>query len=280
MNDRYLDFKGVVHSVGWMLVSELDGDFLAADLFQYIAYWVLKNEQDDKHKFDGKYWTYFSLHDLQASDYRAFSDAKLKRALNVLVDTKLVTKGNYNKSQFDRTPWYTVDRVAIEYYNPNLIKLFDKRKNARRGKENQPSTSEISPVHERKTADGSIYRNTTIQTTSMTNQKEEKKDSCFLNNHQVGSMVVVEVDNARTRETSAFTDDQWKEINDEIPKGMRYEKRHVPMFYQWRDEYGFKPLTYAMNDAKINWYNGNIEEYFENVEKILKGGKYARHKDK
>ena len=38
-----------------------------------------------------------------------FNELALKRAMKNLVDKGIIIKGNFNKSKFDKTNWYSID---------------------------------------------------------------------------------------------------------------------------------------------------------------------------
>jgi hypothetical protein len=78
----------------------------AAVIYQNIVWWTQKNAANDKHCRDGLVWTYNSR--------RAFSrlfpyltDSQIKTALEKLVDSGLLVKGDYNQANYDRTNWYS-----------------------------------------------------------------------------------------------------------------------------------------------------------------------------
>lgn len=117
----------VFHTINFTLVRKLEYNYLAADLFQYICYWVLFNEEENKNYHDGQYWTYFSANDLVNMEFKDISKWTVQRAIWVLVDSGLVKTGNFNDKKSNHTLWYTVDKIDIEFWQPNLIKLFKKR---------------------------------------------------------------------------------------------------------------------------------------------------------
>jgi hypothetical protein len=78
----------------------------AAVIYQNIVWWTQKNAANDKHCRDGLVWTYNSR--------RAFSrlfpyltDSQIKTALEKLVHSGLLVKGDYNQANYDRTNWYS-----------------------------------------------------------------------------------------------------------------------------------------------------------------------------
>lgn len=85
---------------------------LEAILLNYFRFWIKKNEANEVHFHDGMYWTYNSV--------RAFcelfpyaSKKMIEKALNHLEEEGLIITGNFNKSPYDRTKWYTVTEKGM-----------------------------------------------------------------------------------------------------------------------------------------------------------------------
>lgn len=78
-----------------------------AILLHNIAFWIKKNQANDKHLHEGHYWTYNSMRAF-AKLFPYFSQDQIKRLLKKLENEGAITKGNFNKIQYDRTNWYTV----------------------------------------------------------------------------------------------------------------------------------------------------------------------------
>lgn len=79
----------------------------AAVIFQNLYYWSKHNKANNTHFYDGRYWTYNSI--------KAFKDLfpymgerAIRNALNTLIEKGLVISGNFNKSAYDRTLWYSI----------------------------------------------------------------------------------------------------------------------------------------------------------------------------
>lgn len=77
----------------------------AAIVLRHLQFWIIKNKAHNKHLFDGRTWTYFSV--------RAFTEIfpywttrQLRVILDKLIEMKVLTKGNYNPKGYDHTSWY------------------------------------------------------------------------------------------------------------------------------------------------------------------------------
>lgn len=82
-----------------------------AIILKNIHFWVMKNEANEKHFHDGRYWTYNSV--------KAFSilfpymgDKQIRNALTTLEKEGLLLVGNYNEDTRDRTKWYALTEKA------------------------------------------------------------------------------------------------------------------------------------------------------------------------
>lgn len=90
-----------------------------AILLNNIFYWIEKNRANEKHFYDGYYWTYSSA--------KAFSELfpymkerSILRYLNNLIEAGILIKDNYNKVGYDRTTWYAITEkgYAAIYHRP------------------------------------------------------------------------------------------------------------------------------------------------------------------
>ena len=78
-----------------------------AILMKHLYFWVKKNEANNKHFVDGYYWTYNSIkafNDL----FPYLSEKQIRATLLSLEEGGYIATGNYNKSSYDRTKWYTL----------------------------------------------------------------------------------------------------------------------------------------------------------------------------
>lgn len=90
----------------------------AAIIYQNFLFWICQNKANGRNYYDGRYWTYNSIKALSEILPYLTVD-QIRRALDKLVDSGILIKGNYNKSSYDRTCWYSfveepLDLQAIE----------------------------------------------------------------------------------------------------------------------------------------------------------------------
>ncbi|MBR4377279.1 MAG: hypothetical protein IKP50_00105 [Bacilli bacterium] len=78
----------------------------AAIIYKHIKWWCLKNKANNVHFHDGYYWTYNSKKAF-AELFPYMTERQVEYAINKLLEAQLIIKGNYNKSPYDKTLWYS-----------------------------------------------------------------------------------------------------------------------------------------------------------------------------
>ena len=79
----------------------------SAILLQNIAFWIEKNQANDKNYIEGYYWTYSSIKAFQEL-FPYLTARAISTALQKLEDGGIIITGNHNKSAYDRTKWYAI----------------------------------------------------------------------------------------------------------------------------------------------------------------------------
>jgi hypothetical protein len=82
-----------------------------AILLSNITHWVLKNKANNKHFYDGSWWTYNSVKAF-AELFPYLTKDKVRRAIDSLRDAGAIKVGSYNQSPYDRTAWYSVTSIS------------------------------------------------------------------------------------------------------------------------------------------------------------------------
>lgn len=86
------------------IAKELGTD--AAIILSNIKFWEQTNQANDINKHDGRYWTYNSINAF-CKLFPYLSKSKIRTCLKNLEEQGYIESGNYNKSSYDRTKWYT-----------------------------------------------------------------------------------------------------------------------------------------------------------------------------
>ena len=80
-----------------------------AIILNNLYFWIEKNKANDKHFYDGYYWTYNSRK-AYCLQFSYFTERQIEYALRKLIDGGYVITGNYNKVSYDRTLWYAITK--------------------------------------------------------------------------------------------------------------------------------------------------------------------------
>lgn len=80
-----------------------------AIIFKNLYYWIKKNKANNKHFYDGNYWTYNSKKAFSEL-FPYMTERQIDYAIKKLIDAELVITGNYNKVAYDRTLWYAITK--------------------------------------------------------------------------------------------------------------------------------------------------------------------------
>jgi len=123
-----------------------------------LIFWIAKNKAGGKNYFDGHWWTYNSA--------KAFSRLfpfwdmrKIQRILSNLAEDGVLKKGNYNKTSYDRTNWYTI-------IDPEILQELDEINPS--DEVNEFFVSEIEEAKEQKHAN-SIIKNCQMEKPDLSN---------------------------------------------------------------------------------------------------------------
>lgn len=80
-------------------------------------YWIKHNEGKEQYYFDGHYWTYGSYL-FWHEQFPFWSIRTIARIFRQLESDELILIGNYNKNNYDKTKWYT-----IQYENKSIAQF-------------------------------------------------------------------------------------------------------------------------------------------------------------
>lgn len=74
-------------------------------------WWIEKNKANGKNFHDGRYWTYNTTKAFSVL-FPYLTANKIDYALKKLIAKGYVITGNYNKSPYDRTLWYSITEAG------------------------------------------------------------------------------------------------------------------------------------------------------------------------
>jgi hypothetical protein len=100
----------------------------AAIILHNIEFWQVKNKANKRNFYDGKYWTYNSL-EAWGKLFPYLTTSKIRTCLSKLKGAGYVVTGNYNKSNYDRTTWYSSTRSISKNAQSHLLDLTNQSDN-------------------------------------------------------------------------------------------------------------------------------------------------------
>lgn len=92
----------------------------AAIFLQQLSQWTFRNLANNHHIYDGHVWSFNTL-EAYEKIFPFWNRRQLETLINNLVKDGLILKGNYNKHKYDRTCWYALSYMAMNFF-PELMK--------------------------------------------------------------------------------------------------------------------------------------------------------------
>jgi hypothetical protein len=84
----------------------------AAIILNNLHFWHERNKANEKHFYDGIYWTYNSVTGWMKL-FPYMSRDKIKNSLSKLKESGLIMAANYNENKYDKTLWYGLTDFAL-----------------------------------------------------------------------------------------------------------------------------------------------------------------------
>ncbi len=101
-------------------------DILTAILLDNFYFWIEKNRMNNRHFYDGRYWTYNSKKAM--TDWFPYlTPRQIDYAIKKMIDENLIITANHNENKYDRTLYYAITDFGYsilqncEMYNYNNI---------------------------------------------------------------------------------------------------------------------------------------------------------------
>ena len=86
-----------------------------AVLLHNIYFWIKKNKANNRHFYDGYFWTYNSV-EAFSELFPYWTKRQVERILNNLIKKGAIIKANYNEKAYDRTSWYAITQTVESIY--------------------------------------------------------------------------------------------------------------------------------------------------------------------
>ena len=215
-----------------------------AILIHNFYYWITENRANCRNYFEGRFWTFNSQRAYKEL-FPYMNESKIKRTINSLIEKRILTKGNYNENQYDRTNWYafTDEGLAlVQNYYMHQSKMTNGRvQNDRPIPNNKPynKTYTITPSPEG--SDGELFDDDAIATMTMLSAETKNIDA-------------KRADRPTAEEMDEWFEDLWlayerkgskakakKEFEKLGKEDIDMLRMHIPPFLQSRPERQYRP---------------------------------------
>ena len=100
-----------------------------AIILKNLYFWIAKNKANEKHFYNGRYWTYNSKKAF-AELFPYLTERQIKYALEKMKEHGLILVDNFNYNHYDRTCWYALTDKALKLFGepPEKPETIDKTK--------------------------------------------------------------------------------------------------------------------------------------------------------
>lgn len=106
MGDIHIFHKSVAQECG----------IVAAVILENFALWIEHNMENEINCFEGRYWTYNSMKAFE-QQFPYLTVKQIRTGIDKLMERGFIVKGNYNKSAYDRTSWYSITEEGYSVLN-------------------------------------------------------------------------------------------------------------------------------------------------------------------
>lgn len=79
----------------------------SATIFDNIAFWIKTNEQKQRNIHEGKAWMFSSVSAFKET-FPYLTEKQIRNSLSKLIEKEFLEVGNFNKTKYDRTRWFSL----------------------------------------------------------------------------------------------------------------------------------------------------------------------------
>lgn len=103
------------------MIYHFDGDVAekfgtdCATFISHMQYWIAKNAANERHFYEGRYWTYNSLSALERL-FPFWTRRQIERIIRDLKKAGVLLTGHYSKNSYDRTTFYAIDESRLHIH--------------------------------------------------------------------------------------------------------------------------------------------------------------------
>ena len=271
--------KNMEHHFNVELAKEYG--ILEAVILNHLQFWTEKNRANGTNFHDGYYWTYNST--------RAFSELfpyasqkQIRKALQNLINEGIVQTGNYNKTPYDRTLWYSFTEKGNSIFQTVSLD-FPKKENGNDSEgqpipDNKPDNKPNNKLKESKKEESNNTQNQQVETSEELNQLKNEIDQLKAENEKLKTK------KEKPKKKAKSYDDQIAEYtqNEELKEALRAFIQMRSFIKKPLTEYGLKLLLNKLSkigrtDAeKIAIVNRSVEHNWQGFFEIKEETSYKK----
>ena len=141
-------------------------------------FWLKKNLANEKHLYDGRYWTYNS-NNAFCTLFPYINKTKIFRVLKNLDEQGIILKGNFNTNVWDKTLWYSFSDKGLSILTECGYDVFDFVKMNHRELQSETTIPYNKPNNKQK--------NEIDKSISQKGEKDELFEQCWVAYRRKGS---------------------------------------------------------------------------------------------
>lgn len=93
----------------------MEYDVPMALFLQHVAHWITHNKRNNKHFYEGLFWTYNTVDAIQEY-FPYWTEKQIRTVRDKCIDAGLLIKGNHNKTKYDQTLWYALTEKGCDLF--------------------------------------------------------------------------------------------------------------------------------------------------------------------
>lgn len=212
-----------------------------AIMINHLFFWILHNEANEKNFYEGYYWTFNTVSAFEKL-FPYWSRRQIDRILKSLETKGLILTGNYNKSTYDRTKWYTLTESILKELKTGMPKMGN-------------SISPNGEMENTKKGNGFPENVKPIPYINTNNKTQIKKQYIYIKNADLVKITQEQYNSLTTTYPKSMIDDLIMDLDNYIAngKGSKY-KDHYRVLRTWARK-KHKETTPDKAEKEIDYVN-------------------------
>lgn len=150
-----------------------------AIVIAHLIFWINKNQANEKHFYDGRYWTYSSIEGFRRI-FPFWSVGQIHRILRSLKEQGVIVQGNYNETTYDRTAWYAFSDSFLRNQKIHFLKSKNGSDENEKCTINTDKRININTDNKENIASGELFAPETIQQTEKVKRPRKTSEKLCL----------------------------------------------------------------------------------------------------